>query len=284
VRLTWRQHPGNEVVVRRANTPCPWEYKAVVPPAELARWGHELDGRLTLRDDGAATLVATVPPGRSYYVAFTLDGAGVLRGQDAVVDLTHPVHRVQAHRFGDDVLVTWQWPEEVTAADVRWPTGARRVSRQRYRDEGGFWLRGARAVRRVDVEAVVFEGDGQETTAPAVSVEVDERPPELTYELARRGHRLVRGVRCTVTVRAAESITGVTLVLVAAHGQVMPTTPEAGDEILRESISVKAGEPLVLPEVTVPAHLRKPYWLRCFLAEPGPALLVDPPVSQLKVS
>ena len=72
VRLTWRQQPGNEVVVRRGSTPCPWAYGTVVGPAELDRWGAELDGTLTLRGE-SATLVATVPPGRSYYVAFTVE-------------------------------------------------------------------------------------------------------------------------------------------------------------------------------------------------------------------
>ena len=44
---------------------------------------------------------------------------------------------------------------------------------------------------------------------------------------------------------------------------------------------IEPGVPVQL-EAAVPA-LRRPYWLRCFLAEPAPALLVDPPVDQLKV-
>ena len=66
-------------------------------------------------------------------------------------------------------------------------------------------------------------------------------------------------------------------------GHAMPLAPRAENEILRQPITITPGVPLVLPEVAVPP-LRKPYWLRCFLVEPAPALLVDPPVSQLKVS
>ena len=283
VRLTWRQHGGNEVVVRRGSTPCPWAYGTVVTQADLARWGTELDGTVALRGE-SATLVAAVPPGRSYYVAFTLDGTDALRGQDTVADLTDPVREVRAQRFGDDVLVTWHWPAAVTAADVRWETGRLRITAQRYRSEGGCRLRGARSVRRVEVEAVVFEGDGDETRAPGVSVEVDERPSQLRYELQRRGHRLAGGVRCTITVSGAEALTEATLVLVGSRGHAMPLTVRPEEELLRVPISVRPLEPLVLPEIAVPPHLRKPYWLRCFLAEPAPALLVDPPVSQLKVS
>ena len=284
VRLTWRQQPGNDVVVRRGSTPCPWPYGAVVPQQDLGRWGTELRGRPAPLGS-STTLVVTVPPGRSYYVAFTTDGAGALRGQDTVVDLTNPVRDVRAQRFGDDILVTWEWPDAVVAADVRWETGVRRISRQRFRDEGGCRLVGARTVRRVDVEAVVFEGDGDETRAPGVSVAVDERPPQLTYELARRGQRWARGVYCTVTVRGAETVTETTLALVGTAGHTMPLRYRAEDEIEQWRVTVSPGVPVVLPEVPVPGHLRKPYWLRCFLIEePAPALLVDPPVSQLKVT
>jgi hypothetical protein len=283
VRLSWRQRPGNEIVVRRAGTPCPWEYGATVGRAELDGWGVELDGAFTLRGE-SATLVAAVPPGRSWCVAFTLGPTGAVRGQDAVVDLTEPVRRLRARRFGDDVLVTWHWPDDVAAADVSWAGGGRRISRQQYRDDGGCRLPGAHAVASVAVSAVLLGGEGDEARAPAVAVEVDQRRPQVHYEVRRRGRSWAGGVRCTVTVTSGEPIADATLVLVGASGHAMPRTPGAGIEILRQPVSITPGVPVELPEVPVPAVLRKPYWLRCFLAEPAPAVLVDPPVSQLKVS
>ncbi|HWR48536.1 MAG TPA: hypothetical protein VN327_13130, partial [Pseudonocardiaceae bacterium] len=103
-----------------------------------------------------------------------------------------------------------------------------------------------------------------------------------TYQLRRRGHRLVGGVRCVVTLSGAQSIPDVTLIIVAAAGHAMPRSPEAGVELLRQPVAIDPAAPVVL-EAPVP-RLRKPYWLRCFLAEPASALLVDPPVGQLKVS
>jgi len=38
-----------------------------------------------------------------------------------------------------------------------------------------------------------------------------------------------------------------------------------------------------LLEVSLP-RLRRPYWVRCFIADDDQVLLVDPPLSQLKVS
>jgi hypothetical protein len=47
-------------------------------------------------------------------------------------------------------------------------------------------------------------------------------------------------------------------------------------------VVIDPATPVVL-EAPVP-RLPKPYWLRCFLAEPAPAQLLDPPLRQLKVS
>jgi hypothetical protein len=207
-----------------------------------------------------------------------------VRGQDAVVDLTEPVRLLRARRFGDDLLVTWQWPDDVAAADVSWAGGGRRISRQQYRDDGGCRLPGAGAVLAVEVAAVLHGGGGDESRAPAVAVEVDQRRRQLHYEVRRRGHRFIGGVRCTVTVTSGDPVTDATLVLVGASGHAMPRSPGAGVEMLRHPVSVTPGVPVELPEVDVPATLRKPYWLRCFLVEPATAVLVDPPVSQLKVS
>lgn len=283
VRLSWRQRPGSEIVIRRSAQPCPWEYGVFVSPADLQTFGVELDGRLTAKGE-SMTLVAPVPPGRSYCVPFTMGPQGGLRGQDAVVDLTDPVRRVRAQRFGDDIRITWLWPEEVSAAEVAWVGGRRRITLQQYRDEGGCQLRSMPGVRRVEVGAVILGGTGDESRSPAISVEVDQRPPQLSYELRRRGHRLAGGVKCTVTLSGSEAVPAVTLILVGAAGPIMPLSADAGIEVFRQSVVVAPGVPVVLPEVAVPGALRKPYWLRCFLAEPAPALLLDPPVSQLKVS
>ena len=280
VRLSWSQRPGSEIVIRRSPRPCPWEYGQVVPLAELAGYGVELDGTHTAKGE-SMTLVASVPPGRSYCVPFTVGPDGAVRGQDAVVDLIDPVRRLRAQRFGGDVHVTWRWPDQVSAADVQWVGGRRRITLQQYRDEGGCQLRGVPEVSRVEVGAVML-GESGESRSSLTSVVVEERPPQLTYQLRRRGHRLAGGVRCVVTLSGAHPVPGVTLIIVAAAGHAMPTSPEAGVELLRQPVVIDPAAPVVL-EAPVPP-LRKPYWLRCFLAAPAPALLVDPPVGQLKVS
>ncbi len=279
VRLSWRQRPGSEIVIRRSPQPCPWKYGQAVALAELAGYGVELDGTLTAKGE-SMILVAPVPSGRCYYVPFTLGTHDAVRGQDAIVDLADPVRRVRAQRFGDDVRVTWLWPDEVSAADVQWEGSRRRITRQQYRDEGGCQLHGVPTLSCVEVCGVI-PGESGESRSSLISVEVEDRPPRLTYQLCRRGHRFMGGVRCVVTLSSAESVSGVTLVIVAAAGHAMPLSPDVGVELLRQRVVIDPAAPLVL-EAPVP-RLRKPYWLRCFLAAPAPALLVDPPVSQLKV-
>jgi hypothetical protein len=281
VRLTFRQQPGCEVVLRRAGSPCPWEYGTRVGRAELSGWGTELRGAVTVRET-SATLVAAVPPGRSWIVPFTVTHDGAVRGQHAYVELIEPVRGLAAQRFGDDVRVTWIWPDDVSAADVTWSDGHRRITLAHYREEGGCVLRAVRGVRRVHVQAVVI-GGGDEACATPVSVAVAERPAQLRYTLSRRGLRLAGGVKVTVTLSSPDPVTRATLLLVVSAGAVMPLTPDVGIELLREIVSVPPGAPLALPEVAVPNVLRKPYWLRCFLLDSTVELL-DPPVSQLKVS
>lgn len=283
LRLSWQTRPGSDVVVRRAESPCPWEYGATVGQDALRGWGRELVGEVVER--GRSTvLTAPVPPGRSYCVAFTLGAEDAVRGAEQVVDLSDPVRRVRAERFGDDIRVTWSWPEAVAAAEVMWPAGRRRITVTQYRDEGGCLLRGVPGVRRVEVGALVLGGADDETRAPAVSVEVEDRPSRIGYEIRLAGSRLFRGVRCTVTLTADEPVPAATVLLVGTAGRVMPLSPDAGSELLRERVTITPGVPLVLPEVDLPSFLRKPFWLRCFLADPVSALLVDPPVSQMKVS
>lgn len=283
VRLGWRQKPGTEVVVRRSDTPCRWEYGEEVALDRVSTWGSELDGTVTVKGD-AVTMVAAVPAGRSYCVPFTLGPEHAVRGELAVVDLTDPVRRLRAQRFGDDVRVTWTWPDEVNAAELTWAGGQRRITLSQYRDEGGTLLRAVPGLHRVDVVAVALDGAGAESRAPAVNAEVEGRPVRLSYGVRRRGHRLVGGVKCTVTLSAAEDVSGATLVLIGAAGQVLPLDPDAGVELLRAPVVVRAGVPLDLPEVVLPSVLRRPFWLRCFLTGSASAVLVDPPLTELKVS
>jgi hypothetical protein len=214
-------------------------------------------------------------------VPFTLDIDGAIRGQDAIVDLANPVHRLRAQRFGDDIRITWCWPEAVSAAQVQWAGGSRRITVAQYRDEGGCQLRGVPMVSRVEVGAVLLSDSG-ECRSATTSVLVEERTPQLTYQLRRRGTRLTGGVRCVVTLSSAQPVPGVTIIIVAAPGHAMPSSPEAGVELLRQRVAIDPATPVVL-EAPVP-RLPKPYWLRCFLAEGAPVALLDPPLRQLKVS
>ncbi len=280
VRLCWSQPPGSEIVIRRCAQPSPWEYGQVVALGELAGYGVELDGTRTAKGE-STTLVAPVPPGRSYCVPFTLGVDGAVRGQDAVVDLADPVRRLRAQRFGDDVRLTWCWPDEVSVGEVHWVGGRRRITLAQYRDEGGCRLRGVPELSRVEVVAVLL-GEGGECRSAATSVLVEQRLAQLSYQLRRSGYHFSGGVKCVVTLTGEQPVADVTVIIVAATGHVMPGSPEVGVELLRRRVAIDPATPVVL-EAPVP-RLPKPYWLRCFLAEPAAVGLTDPPVGQLKVS
>ncbi len=187
VRLSWRQPPGSEIVIRAAARPCPWAYGHPVSGSDMREYGTELDGVRGTRGDGQ-TLVAELPAGRMHCVPFTLGPEGGVRGQDAVVDLIPPVPGCGRSRFGTDVLLSWSWPDAVSAAVLEWAGGARRITRTRYREEGGCLLRAVPGGTRVDVSAVLLpdplDGGADEARAPAVSV------------LARRATAAGRATSC----------------------------------------------------------------------------------------
>ncbi len=245
----------------------PVEYGTHVAAEDLARYGSPLDDRgLTARGE-SMSLVATVPSGRTWLVAFTLDADGAVRGQDAVAELVEPVRQVQAQRFGDDILVTWLWPEGTSAADVAWSGGLRRITVRQFRDEGGCYLRDVPAVRRLDITAVLPGTD--ECRAPLVSVEVTGRATKISYELRRGGHRLFGGVRCSVTLASAEAVQSATVLLVGSQGPVMPVAPD--DRCVRllcEDVCWRRTLRSCCPRSRCPARSASP--IGCGVSSPNP--------------
>ncbi|ANZ41302.1 hypothetical protein BBK82_40410 [Lentzea guizhouensis] len=285
VAATWRQpEPDTEVVLRRADTPCPWEFGAVVPVPDVLSYGTEVTGSLS--DDGEwRTLTAAVPTGLFWYVPFTMSPNGALRGQDASLGIALPLTDVRHQRFGHEHVVSWVWPEAAGVAEVRWTCGEQkgktRLTRQQYQLAGGFRLRCDKGELRVRVRSVVMASDGECVSADSELV-VPPAPPRLRYsvELARRP--LLGGGTVRVRLSAEEPVHRCTVLVVVAAGAVMPRRPDDGVVVLRSPQDVRPEAEIEL-SAELP-KLRKPYWIRCFLEEEGVALLVDPPTKQLKVS
>jgi hypothetical protein len=296
VRLTWQHPPDHEVVIRRASQPVPWPVEDVVPLAEFARYGKEVRGRVTDRA-GWRTLVADVPSGVFHYVPFTVGPAGAVRGQDTALGIAPAVTGLRQQRLGAELVLSWEWPDGVGVAEVRWTggggSGRRLLTRNQYLTEGGCRVRCGTDEVAVRVRGVVHTAGGDCVSADE-RLTVPPRPPSISYTVAMSRRPLVGGGTVRVKLTADGNVPTCTLVVVAARGVVMPRRPADGHPLLRRNQGFHAGQEVEL-SAALP-RLRRPYWVRCFLDDPTddgctggaggavPARLIDPPTAQLKVS
>jgi hypothetical protein len=87
-----------------------------------------------------------------------------------------------------------------------------------------------------------------------------------------------------VVLTSQQECSGLEVVVVVAAGVVMPTRVTQGTELARQSgVDLRPGVPLQIP-VEVPASFPRPYWIRCFVDQPGGYAVTDPPIDQMKVS
>ncbi|OXM47039.1 hypothetical protein [Amycolatopsis alba] len=283
VKLAWKAQADTEVVIRRAATPCRWQFGEVVTPADVGDYGEEVLGTRD-ENDGWQTLVADVPTGRFHYVAFTVGPNGAIRGHDEALGLALPVSGLQCRRLGDAVLLAWEWPEQVGTAEVRWQagqeSGKQLLTRQQYQTGGGCRIPCGQVEVRVKVRTKVL-AEGGECTSADVELTVPARPPTVRYTVDMTRKPLVGGGTVKVLLRADQAIPRCTVIVVAAEGPVMPRRPADGRELIRGERALSPDHDVDL--ITALPRLRKPYWVRCFVDTAG-VHIVDPPVKQLKVS
>jgi hypothetical protein len=283
IEISWCQPPYGEVTVRRATRPSPWPLGEAVPLGELAGYGEEVVGRFD--DQGEwRTLIAMAPTGLYHYVPFTIGEAGAVCGQEASLGVALPVTGLAYQRLGDDLVLSWIWPESAGTAEVDWAgttgSGRQRLTRQQYQSGGGCHVHCGPGEVLVRVRTVVH-AEGGVFNSPDAEITVSGRRPTVSYAVQMTRRPFVGGGTVRVRLTADEPLPECTVLLIARHGPVMPRGPNDGQVVLR---SPQRFQPSVSAELVAQLpRLRKPYWVRCFL-EGSTALLVDPPVTQLKVS
>lgn len=284
-RISWRQRNADDVQIRRARTACPWAFGARVPRHEVQTYGDEVTGELSVTN-GRAALVATMPSGHMFLTAFSFAGDYALVGQDVDVGFTAPVGPISHERRGGEVLLSWPWPTRASAAQVQWSgdagTGKRRITRgERARDDGWAKIPADSGPMRVEIRAVEVCPTGNAISSPqVVRIAVAQR----TVSYAITWKPVLPGATrraCDVRLTAPAGCAGVTVVATAKPGVARPSQADDGQEVARWHGDVP-GDGAALFPVAVPRSFRKPYWLCCFIAD-GSDVLVDPPISQMKV-
>jgi hypothetical protein len=218
------------------------------------------------RPDGTEVAAEAVPARHTARVAATLP----------------PVTALEGRRFGGELVLSWVWPEDVRMAEVSWTpfggaeAGRLRLTRQQYQADGGCRIDVGPGTVRVQVSAIATGDNGESRSAPG-TLEVSGSPPQVSYRIERQ-NRLFGTSTARIVLTADQPVADCAVLVVVAPGRVMPLKPDDGQVVHRDVHEIR--EPL---ELTIELPRRKPYWLRCFVETPG-VQLIDPPISQLKVS
>lgn len=244
--------------------------------------GRRVNGVVSSSAEGKTRLAFSKLQSLRTLAAITVDGDRGLWGDSAIVGSAPSVKNVQADRYGDELVVSWEWPHGDYSAKITWASDgmqrAERCSRAEYKADGGFRIRAGDSVDKVSVSTVAH-GSGTEWVASPVEIKLAARLPIVRYELEipplRFGRR--KPVRAVVHPNGYEGST--TVLVVARTSSIMPSRSDDGDVIDRLDISMD-GNSAVVVEFGIP-KLRSPFWVRLFSANPA-VKLEDPPTNQLK--
>ncbi|MDA3627830.1 hypothetical protein OU415_20510 [Saccharopolyspora sp. WRP15-2] len=191
-----------------------------------------------------------------------------------------PVTSLEGRHFGNEFVLSWVWPDDVRMAEVCWTGaatgGSRRLTRQQYQAEGGCRIDIGPGEASVQVTSIAATDAGEGRSKPS-ELTVSGPAAQVSYQVERR-NRLFGASTARIVFRSDHPVPECSIVVVIASGRVMPLGPDDGDVVHREVHRIDG-----TAEVTVELPRRKPFWVRCFVRTPG-IELVDPPVSQLKVS
>ncbi|WP_204367112.1 fibronectin type III domain-containing protein [Nocardiopsis salina] len=252
--------------------------------ADLARMRGS---RLTLRPGPAA-------PGRTVrdfdtlsgvglLVPLTVEGDGGLVGTPQITGSAPQVRMPTVERLGEELRLSWRWPEGDHLIEVGWQADGRpvtrRITRTAYNDGGGVKIPRADKVSALTLATVVRAADREWVSAP-VEVPLSGRAPAATYTLRVRRSWLSGKGTATVTVESPEFRGQVRVLTVLKEAGFMPGDAADGTVVDRRELDF-AHERSHTFELRL-GKVATPFWVRLF-TEPGSAVrLEDPPTSRMR--
>jgi hypothetical protein len=284
VALSWSGSPAGEVRVRCAPFAPPFSAGDEITWARAGEWGDELAGPVTRRT-GRTVLTAVVSTGYQVYLPFEVAGERARVGRPVGLAVSDPVLDLRLVREGIGAVATWVWPGGATAARADWTSGDRTerwtVTRPQFSADHGLRIADARPGGRLEIRALAPLGNGV-ADSPAAVTTIDPAPPEIRYDLRRRRH--LRGTDLVLSVSTDRDCPGVRLEVLVAPGELIPLDVDRGEVVRRLgpldlARGVTREFPMPWPDVP---RRERPYWIRCFVREPRPVSVVDPPRDHMR--
>ena len=296
VQLSWSPPPAGIVSMRLAGEPAPWPAGTTIAGGDANAYGHPLTASGALGPDRRMSCELTLPQARTFVTAVTIGTAGAVIGRTVEVTRQAPVRGLSWRRLGEQVLLTWIWPEEAPLAYVAWqPSAAAEdqpgslasrqqfsCSRRAYEAEGGFSALMGHIAQRVEVWAVIT-AEGEEHYTDPAEIEVPALGTPVRYDfrpvpgwlngfLGRVGRRRQRELQLSADVPCVVP----DLIVIECRHRVMPLTADGYDIVLR--IPGRPIDPDTPFREVITLEGAGPSWIACF---PDPS---RPPTARTQVT
>jgi hypothetical protein len=307
VQLSWSPPAEGVVSWRMAPEPPPWPAGTIIGSGDADSYGRPLGVGGALGPDGRMSRELALPQARAFVTAMTVRDTDAAVGRTVEVTRDAPVRGLSALRLGEEVRLTWIWPEEAIAAHVAWqpsvaagdqpgPSGSRQqrsCSRRAFDAEGGFAADMGHGAQHVEVWAVIADRGGEHVTAPA-ELEVPATGIPVNYDV-RRVPGLLSGFVSMLRRRRRRELRVSTilpcvlpdLIVVECRHASLPLVVHGGETLTRiPGRPMDASTPV---RIVLELGPDRPSWIVCFIDPAKPAAargrvtLFPPPVRRLQV-
>lgn len=216
------------------------------------------------------------------YVPVTTNGDGGVLGTAVVSGVAPSATGLAAERFGDGVKISWVWPDGDYLMEVSWSQDGRarssRVTRAKYRLEGGVTISPSTGINDIAVATVVKVVDDEWVSSPQ-PIPFSGSKPTISYTLTLK-KRFFKSASVEVRLDPGHYSGPLEVELVCATGPFMPIKASDGSVLHTERLMLTAQEPVTLAS-SIP-KIPSPYWVRLFTSEASSVVLLDPSTAQMK--
>jgi hypothetical protein len=281
VEASWTAVEGFDVEIWHYPEKPTWRFRDRIPMTDVRSGGQRLSGRET--GHGAQQGVrGAAGAGLRFYTAVTRDGDHGVVGDVRELGVCPPLTNVTVERFGNEVLLAWDWPGPEFDVLVAWSdgvtSGERVVTLSKYRGAGGCRVEVGNSATTFRLSSTAAQAEGKWSSPETVlSVEAPATPVSYRVDFGRK--LFGPPTSATFTFEAQGPSRPVDVVVVGQHGHVMPRDATQGTVLAQWRVD--PSDPAASWfDVDLPRG-RGPLWVRAFAVNSG-SRLVDPPATQLK--
>lgn len=234
--------------------------------------------------EGLGRMRARLTPleGMHYVVPMTCVDSGYLVGTPVLTGSAPSVRRPKTDVLGSQIRLTWDWPEGNYMAEIRWNTSkgprTRRVTKAKYRRDGGVFLNEPSSVSDLSVSTVAKSGDDEWVSGP-VAVPYEAPGSEVIRYTAKIVRPLLGPARVDLDISGTGGQSFQPVGVYMRLGSTIPITPEQAQLVTTLDIDSSSGGATTY-RVDL-GRIKGPFWIRLFTPD-GSAAVLDPPTSQLK--